>query len=228
MQYRAEATSIEGFVQQIACCYLRHGYWFYVAGWIPQGKDPRAVDEKLIAKYGIAISESTRARRKKAGHANLQYIRHERFFVILATKGEHRFFTEEGSRVRDIRRVPVKYAGYSISYRRGGRTRDGQPDSKWHSHVEIDRRQLLDLKAWLTEHAGKATTAELAKAIYTLPVESYAPVRRQLLVLLRQLNHTRKQAGKSTIPVEVLPLRRRVVSPFRENPDCETGRQANL
>ena len=214
MQYRAEATSIEGFVQQIACCYLRHGYWFYVAGWIPQGKDPKAVDEKLIAKYGIAISESTRARRKKAGHANLQYIRHEQFFVILATKGEHRFFTEEGSRVRDIRRVPVKYAGYSISYRRGGRTRDGQPDSKWHSHVEIDRRQLLDLKAWLTEHAGRATTAELAKAIYTLPVESYAPVRRQLLVLLRQLNHSRKSLGKPLLPIEVLPLRRRVVQPF--------------
>ena len=217
MQYRAEATSIEGFVQQIACCYLRHGYWFYVAGWIPQGKDPKAVDEKLIAKYGIAISESTRARRKKAGHANLQYIRHEQFFVILATKGEHRFFTEEGSRVRDIRRVPVKYAGYSISYRRGGRTRDGQPDSKWHSHVEIDRRQLLDLKAWLTEHAGKATTAELAKAIYSLPVESYAPVRRQLLVMLRAVNQVRKVAGKRPLPTEILPLRRRVVSPFQQN-----------
>lgn len=214
MEYRAEATSVEGFVQQIACCYLRHGYWFYVSGWIPQGKDPKAVDEKLIAKYGIAVSESTRARRKIAGKANLQYIRHERFFVILATKGEHRFFTEEGNLIRDIRRVPLKYAGYSISYRRGGRTRDGQLDSKWHSHVEIERRQLLDLKAWLTEHAARATTAELAKAIYALPVESYAPVRRQLLNLLRQLNHTRKSAGKTPLPIEVLPLRRRVVRPY--------------
>ena len=214
MEYRAEATSVEGFVQQIACCYLRHGYWFYVSGWIPQGKDPKAVDEKLIAKYGIAVSESTRARRKKAGQANLQYIRHERFFVILATKGEHRFFLEEGNLIRDIRRVSMKYAGYSISYRRGGRTRDGRPDTKWHSHVEIDRRQLLDLRAWLTEHAGRATTAELAKAMYSLPVESYAPIRRQLLNLLRQLNHTRKSAGKTPLPVEVLPLRRRVVRPY--------------
>ena len=65
MQYRAVATSVEGFVQQIACCYLRHGYWFYVTGRIPAGKDPLAVDEKLIAKYGIAVSESTRARRKQ-------------------------------------------------------------------------------------------------------------------------------------------------------------------
>jgi hypothetical protein len=214
MEYRAEATSVEGFVQQIACCYLRHGYWFYVSGWIPQGKDPKAVDEKLIAKYGIAVSESTRARRKKAGQANLQYIRHERFFAIVATKGEHRFFAEEKNLVRDIRRVPLKYAGYSISYRQGGRTRDGRPDTKWHSHVAIDRRQLLDLKAWLSEHAGRASAPELAKAIYLLPVESYAPVRRQLLGVLRDVNAARRMLGKPPLPVEVLPLRRRVVRPF--------------
>ncbi|MDZ4821591.1 MAG: hypothetical protein SGJ20_21735 [Planctomycetota bacterium] len=217
MEYRAEATSVEGFVQQIACCYLRHGYWFYVSGWIPQGKDPRSVDEKLISKYGIAVSESTRARRKQAGKANLQYIRHERFFVILATKGEHRFFVEEENLIRDIRRVPLKFAGYSISYRRGGRTREGQPDSKWHSHVEIDRRQLLDLKAWLTDQAGRATTADVAKTIYSLPVESYAPVRRQLLMLLRAVNRTRRESGRPTIPLEVLPLRRRVVKPFHRH-----------
>ena len=89
MPYRAEATSVEGFVQQIACCYLRHGYWFYVTGHVPAGKDPRAIDRKLIAKYGIGVSESTRARRKRLGRANLQYLRHDRRFVILATKGQH-------------------------------------------------------------------------------------------------------------------------------------------
>ncbi len=218
MKYRAEATSVEGFVQQIACCYLRWGYWFYVTGRIPPGKHATAVDEKIVARYGIDVSESTRARRKKAGLANLQYIRHERFFAILATKGEHGFFEDEGGLIRDIRRVPIKYAGYSISYRAGGRTRDGQPDRKWHSHVEIDRQQFLDLKAWLGEHAARATTAELAKAIYFLPVESYAPIRRQLLGLLRQLNQIRQSAGKATLPMEVLPLRRRVVQPFSTNP----------
>ena len=65
MQYRAVATSVEGFVQQIACCYLRHGYWFYVTGQIPAGKDPLLVDAKLIAKYGVAVSESTRGTARK-------------------------------------------------------------------------------------------------------------------------------------------------------------------
>src|SRR5688572_3638982 len=92
MPYRSEATSVEGFVQQLACCYLRHGYWWYVTGVVPPGKDPLSVDRKLIAKYGIGVSESTRARRKRSGQANLQYLRHGRFFVILATKGRHRFF----------------------------------------------------------------------------------------------------------------------------------------
>ena len=92
MQYRAEATSLEGFVQQIACCYLRHGYWFYVTGHIPTAKDARVIDQRLIEKYGIGVSESTRARRKRLGQANLQYLRLGRTFVILATKGQHKFF----------------------------------------------------------------------------------------------------------------------------------------
>jgi len=40
MQYRCVATSVEGLVQQVACCYLPHGYWFHVSGYIPEQKDP--------------------------------------------------------------------------------------------------------------------------------------------------------------------------------------------
>src|SRR5580658_2517961 len=95
MQYRSEVVSVEGFVQQIACCYLRHGYWFYVTSHVPKRKDPAAIAAKLVAKYGIAVSESTRARRKRAGVANLQLLRHGRFFVIIATAGRHQFRQEE-------------------------------------------------------------------------------------------------------------------------------------
>jgi hypothetical protein len=67
MQYRCEATSVEGFVQQVAVQYLRHGYWFYVAGSVPASKDAGAVDRKLIARYGIAVSSKERTRRKRPG-----------------------------------------------------------------------------------------------------------------------------------------------------------------
>jgi len=40
MQYRCVATSLAGFLQQLTVSYLSHGYWFYVTGCIPDGKDP--------------------------------------------------------------------------------------------------------------------------------------------------------------------------------------------
>lgn len=214
MHYRAVTTSVEGFVQQIACCYLRHGYWFYVQGRVPDGKCPTTIDRKLIDKYRIDVSESTRARRKKTGRSNLQYIRHERTFVLLATRGEHRFFEEEANLVRDIRRVPIRYAGYSISYKPGGRKKDGSNDDKWHAHVEIDRDQYLDLRAWFSDRALRDSRDKLATAFGQLPIAPYAPVRRQMLQMLREVNRVRKVGGKRGLPDEILPLRRRVVRPF--------------
>ena len=214
MQYRSEVTSVEGFVQQIACCYLRHGYWFYVTGRIPDRKSPEEIDRKLIEKYGIAVSESTRARRKRLGQANLQYLRFERFFVILATHGTHPFYDAEADSIRDIRRIPLQFHGYSISYRRGGRTRDGKPDHKWHAHVAIERRRYLELRDHFLELARHRSADNLALQFYRLPFEPYAPVRRQLLNLHRAVNQTRKRSGITTIPIEVVPLRRRVVRPY--------------
>jgi len=111
VEYRCVATSVEGFVQQVAVQYLRHGYWFYVAGIVPEGKDRAAVDAKLIKKYGIDVSRWERTRRKRAGLANMQYIRHERVFLLMASHGQHRFFKDEAGEIRDARRAPIKYAG---------------------------------------------------------------------------------------------------------------------
>jgi hypothetical protein len=215
--YVCETTSIEGLIQQIALSYLRHGYWWYVTGRVPDGKDRPKVDRKLIEKYGIAVSESTRARRKRAGQANLQYLRYQEFFVLLATRGKHHFFVEEAASIRDIRRCPLKFAGYSISYRPGGRTRSGDLDPRRHAHVEIERQRYLDIRAHLLELAVHRSADNLALAFYQLPFEPYAPIRRQLLKLLRAVNDARRQAGFRPIPTEVLPLRRRVVRPFRDD-----------
>ncbi len=214
MAYRSEATSIEGFVQQIACSYLRHGYWWYVTGHIPARKDPATVDEKLIEKYGIDVSESTRYRRKQLGKANLQLIRHGRFFVILATAGNHPFKDEERDCLRDARRIPIKYGGYSLSYRRGGRTRSGELDSKWHSHVQIDQEHYKELRAYLLGISTHRSAKKLAAEFYQIPFEPYAPVRRQILLIWREVNRKRKKARYELLPKEVLPLRRRVVKPF--------------
>ncbi|MCC6678941.1 MAG: hypothetical protein IT436_17580 [Phycisphaerales bacterium] len=201
-EYRCVATSLSGFVQQLAVSYLGHGYWFYVTGRIPDGKEPSAVDRKLIARYGIDISKWARARRKRAGLANLQYLRHERFFVLLATHGTHEFFEREKNQLRDARRVPVRYAGYSMSFRGG------------HPHVRIDQRRYLELKAQFVELATHRQRGVLAKELWNLPFEPYAPVRRQLLNILRAMNRVRRTAGFDKLTYEALGLRREVVRPF--------------
>lgn len=226
MPYRCEASSLEGFVQQIACSYLRHGYWWYVTGHIPDRKDGREIDGKLLKKYGIDVSESTRARRKQLGRANMQYLRLGRFFVLMATKGKHDFFEEEKQGIRDIRRVPLRIGGYSISYRMGGRKRTGERDHRRHAHVAIERGRYLEIAAHVRELASHRSTTRLALAFYRIPFEPYAPIRRQLLRLLSSANEVRRQAGHLPLPVEVLPLRRRVVKPFCCEADASNSQAA--
>jgi hypothetical protein len=214
MRYRCVATSVKGFVQQIATCYLRHGYWWYVTGKIPEHKDPANTDTKLVEKYNIDITEWRRSWQKKNGLANMQYLRHGHFFVLMATKGQHEFFTDEATRIRDIRKTPIRYAGYAISYRPGGRTREGERDPRWHAHVQIDRKRYSELKAWFEDYAPRRKPEWVTACFRRFPFEPYAPVRRQQLNILRSVNRRRKAAGQTPIPTTVLRTRRRVVRPF--------------
>src|SRR5262245_13100660 len=134
--YRCDATSLAGFVQQLAVSYVANGYYFYVRGRVPDGKDPRAVDAKLVTRYGIDCSKFVRARRKQAGRANLHYLRYREVFVLLATPGEHAFFAEEAGQIRDARREPLKVLGYAIGVG-GGRV-----------SVRIERDEYKDLRAY--------------------------------------------------------------------------------
>jgi len=140
LEYRFEAASVAGFVQQLAVAYLAHGYCYYVAGRVPEGKDPRVVDEKLLSKYGIAVSRWARARRKREGSANMHYLRFGRLFVLVATAGAHEFFAEESGSIRDFRRDSLCFAGYSIGWKKG---RDG----RGHPSVRIIRSATWNSRA---------------------------------------------------------------------------------
>jgi len=200
--YHTEATSVEGFVQQVAVSYLTNGYFFFVQGWVPGGKDPLAVDEKLVGRYGVGVSKWSRARRKRAGTACLHYIRHDRLFLLMATHGQHPFFEEERSSLKDARRSPIKAFGYAISFRGG------------HSHVRIEMSEYKRLKAHLLELAVHRSRASVESAFLNVPFQPYAPVRRQLLNIWRAVNRARKQAGFELIPVECIRMRRKIVKPF--------------
>lgn len=209
MEYRCVTTSVEGFVQQLAVAYITHGYWFYVAGEIPEGKDPAAVDAKLIDRYGIAISKWARCRRKKRGLANMQYLRYGRFFMLLATTGRHDFFELERASFRDVRRVPVKFAGYSIGCRKGW-------DGRWHASVRIERRLHAELKAGFVEIARRCGSGAVQSELTKLGHKPFGPVRRQLLEIHRAVNRARRAAGLERLPIESVQLRRQIERPFHQ------------
>lgn len=208
MTYRYVATSVEGFIQQLAVAYVQHGYWFYVAGWVPDHKDAEAVDRKLVEQYGIGISRWARARRKVQGLANLHYLRHDRFFVLIATKGRHEFWEREAAVIQDVRRVPIKFTGYSIGCRRG-------IDRRWHASVRIRRTAYRELKAYLVDIACQRSVEAMTFALQRgLSFEPYAPIRRQALNILRAVNKARATAGLEMLPYTCLRFRRRIVQPF--------------
>jgi hypothetical protein len=212
--YRCVASSPEGLVQQVAVSYLRHGYWFYVTGRIKPGKDAAAIDRKLIAKYQIASGERERADRKRRGLANMQYIRFQNWFLLLATEGHHPFKQEERKQLRDCRRAPIKFEGYSISYRRSGLTPKGGASPKWHARVAIDPPTYKQLKTFFLDRACHRSPDNLAADFARVPYARYAPVRQQLLTILRAVNAARARMGYDPLPHSVLKLRRQIVRPF--------------
>jgi hypothetical protein len=200
--YRYLATTEEGFLQQLAVCYLANGYYFYVPGVIPEGKDPVLTDQKILRKYGIAMSKWGRYRRRKMGAASLQYLRLDRFFLILGTEGRHRFFEEEEEVIRDVRRTPIRFRDYSVSYKNG------------HAHVRIERTTFEEMKAYFEGIAAKRPWEVLMVELEALPYERYAPVRAQLRELHRLVNRVRKAAGLRVLPQSCVWGRRTPCRPF--------------
>jgi hypothetical protein len=194
---RYETTSVGGFVQQVALHCLPHGYRYYVSGLMPEGKDPRAIDARILAKYEIARNRWERYRRKRAGEVNLRYLRYERRFLLLATEpwGRHRFFESEAE-IRDVHAVPIRFHGYELSYR-GGRV--------W---VRIGQEDLDGIRERLLRRATKARVSDLVSEFDSLPYEPYRSVRYQMFRLLDEVNRRRKAAGLGRVPASAIPARR--------------------
>jgi hypothetical protein len=129
--------------------------------------------------------------------------------VILASHGEHPFFAgEEG--FKDAREEPIRFAGYSISVKRGA------VDGRWHPSVRIHPDSYRELRAYFVDRATHRTTEALSHELRRVPFEPYAPVRRQLLNILRAVNRARKTAGLEVVPTSALRLSRKGVKPFEK------------
>lgn len=207
----------------LASNYLPHGYWFYVCGLIPEHKSPAVIDERILAKYDIRLSRQQRYRRKQQGMANLHYLRFERHFVILATHGRHVFFEAEAGNIRDARKTPIPFGGYNIAVKRGGFIRktasqiSAVQDDRYRVRVKIGRKALCNLSACLLELSTHRTADNLEWAMWNQPYEPYAPVRKQLLNLLRQINAKRSAMGYDKLSPSCIRYRRQIVKPFADS-----------
>lgn len=112
---------MSSFVFNDARAFLRHlrlhcvarGYYFYVTGRIPPGKDPERTDARIIDRYQITGSKWVRNRRRRKGMASVRYLRCGRFFILIATRGVHPLFQGEPA-LRDVREHPIRCFGHVI------------------------------------------------------------------------------------------------------------------
>ncbi len=209
--------SVEGLIQQLVV-HFRNGYWFYVQGRVPDGKDEFAVDEKLMSKYGVKLSKYQRTRRRARGFYNVQYLRFNQDWILLATHGTHpqdtlekahpeSFHYSECKNLKDVRRSPLKCHGYSIGYRRG---RDG----KFHVQVRIEDSEYKEIRDYLVEMAGRRKFGWCVNQVWNIPYEPYKPVRKQMKTIVRQMNRVRKLRRQEQIPEKFIPWKRKIVKPF--------------
>lgn len=219
--YKYEVASLTGFLQRVATHLLPKGYYFFVQGVLSEGKDPYALDAKLLAKYDVAKSEGARRWRKQQGLGNVQYVRFGPSWILLATHGDHPIRAGEGNNLKDVRRAPIRIGDYALYVKRGNFLKrcstdeDAKPDGRWRVRVLIARESYRELCAYFLSIACHRRADALAEELHALPYEPYAPVRKQLLKLLRLINAKRQAAGYSKIPPTCLRFKRLIVHAFQ-------------
>lgn len=213
--YQWEATTLEGFIQQLAVAYVARRYFFYVTGCVPGRRSAVEHDCRMLAKFDVARSKWSRYRRRQRlgpdGRplGNVHYLRYGEFWVLLATQGHHRFFDEhhcvgpeQRRQYKDVREHPIHFGGYSIG---------------WRSRVtvRISPSVYRELRTYFVNRAKTGReTGSLEQEFARFPFEAYAGVSRQVQAIHRAVNRVRRTAGLPLVPLDCLPWKRRVVKPF--------------
>ncbi len=127
--------------------------------------------------------------------------------------------------------MSVKFHGYDISSRLGGRLRMtaeqrelkkklgrgvevAKPDTTWRARVMIEHETYRDLEAHMLELSTKRSADNLRAQFWNLPFEPYAPVRQQLFWILSKVNNKRKTQGLEKLKTSCIRVRRNLVKPF--------------
>ncbi len=200
-RYRAEATSVAGFLQVLAANYLPAGCVFYTQGLLKPHMDATAIDAKLIARYEIAISKDARYWRKKQGLAAVHLHRYRLFYLLLASKGQHCFYEHEVN-IKDARTAPILFRDYAVSVQDG------------HACVRLAPSTEQKLRDHFLGLACIRSAAALAREFHALPYVPYKPVVWQLLKILRLVNARRDATGMGPVAEKCIRRCRRIRRPF--------------
>lgn len=219
-------TSVDGLVAVLVNL-IAKGYRYYFVGTLKGDKDPGEIDRRMLDDYDAALPKWSRERRRQRRLANFRYLRLESWYIVLATEGSApRFWEADRHRIRDVRHVPIRLRGYSISYRQGGwkdrrlwqDPRRRERDMKWHVRVQLDAETYAGLKAYFLNIATHRQANFLAQELSNVPFQPYRPVREQLLAILRGVNSARRIAGYQRVPVSVIRYKRDLLKAFAPMP----------
>jgi len=87
-----------------------------------------------------------------------------------------------------------------------------------HPSVRIHPESYRHLREYFMDLATKRSAESLAREFRGVPFEPYAPMRRQLLNVLRAVKRKRKAAGVESVSAEALRLSRKGVKPLAGEP----------
>jgi len=217
-QYECVAVSERAFVQQLIC-YVRNHYIFYTTIGPSKRRTWAEVDTAIVEKWGINISDQSRARRKAKGHANMQYIRFGDLGVIMLTPGFHPWYEKhispEGIRqyktlrsFEDHSKNPLRAGPYSISSVLDWEWTPGKP-IKHRAKCTLNRQTMQELRAVYHDRATHWSVDSLSTALARTTVQylPYRGVRNCFTRLVHEINKRRKVHGYTDeVPYEALKM----------------------
>jgi len=224
VSYRWETASPDGFVRQVVQ-HVSSGHHFYFTDRVKEHVDLEALDDKLIDTYRCDVKPWTRSRRKASGMASTHYVRHGRYFILLATAGQGSFFESLGesrdrhgrvvrpAAFRDMRRISLVYNAYSIrhTFCRNSRVIGGVRVSRpgWHTLVRLNKQVNAGLRAHMLELATRWPKQRLEAEFWSLGFYPFRPVIDQLLATVRAVNRKRQSQGMAPLDHRKCVRRRR-------------------
>ena len=215
--YPCEARSVDAFLAQVVR-YVSSGHYFYIRCLIPKHKDPRSIDEKILRLYDIRRTRWQRKRRNLKATAGIHYLRYDRVFVIMLTKGRHEpFYRDHGSCVLDIRRTALKAFGYSI------RWGFSEVERRFRVSVRLDKETYRRMKAHMLTICtwpGYRSQEAMEREFRELPYQLYGPVREQLYTVARAVNRARRRTGFSAVDYGCISNRMRVTKVYADHVAC--------